>query len=308
LNPGNPINKFIPPTPRCVPAGSLVFKQGDEAREMFLIEEGELLAFDNKGNEERELFRMGKGSLVGVTSIFEHEPKPHSVKALTEVKLSVVDEACMASLLKVTPIWLLTIIKTIISRTRVAKQHTQVPLFSDPLESLSRFLFLRYGGKPLEMVEIVREYSWQTRVSEESIRGALRSLVRRNMINLVAGENGPDSRIIIEQPMLLDLFVNYLICEKTKRKYPPFQLTPREKSCLEFLNLEKAVLTKEGNDWLKYLQVANPEASVAEIIKFQELGILYRDRDPGRLKLQRIKLEHFLLAIHNEASIKGSCL
>ncbi len=305
MNPGDPKIKIIPPAPQCVPAGSLVFKQGDETREMYLVDEGELVALDIEGSQEKELFRMGKGSLVGVASLFEHEPKRHSVKALTEARLSVVSEACMTSILKAAPVWLLAVIRSITSRTRAARKHTREPMFQDPLQSFAQFLYLRYSGNPLKLRAVLQEFSWQTRATEESGHDAIRSLVRRGMLSLTAGDRESDSKIVVDKPLLLNLLVDFLVCEKSGKMFPPFSLSAREKACLEFLNLEEVFLTRDSRDWLKYLQIASPETSAAEIIRLQELGILHREKVSGHLKLQRSKLEFFLLAIHHEASIRG---
>src|SRR5574344_930322 len=131
LNPGNPTEKIIPPVTRTVKAGSLVFKQGETAHEMCLVEEGELVAVTGDGLGGKELFRLGKGSLVGVAAVLDNEPNKHDIKAVVDSRLAIIGGAAIASLLKTAPIWFLAALKTLTSRTRLLREGFSKPLFAD---------------------------------------------------------------------------------------------------------------------------------------------------------------------------------
>ena len=308
MNPGNPTEKIIPPVTRTVKAGSLVFKQGETAHEMCLVEEGELVAVTGDGLHEKELFRLGKGSLVGVAAVLDNEPNKHDIKAVVDSRLTIIGGAAIASLLKTAPIWFLAALKTLTSRTRLLREGFSKPLFTDCLQSFARFLSLRYKGTPLSQKELLREYCWQTRASEDDARAVLRTLVRRNMIKIFTEKGEDNPGIVIDQPELLVLLTEYISCTGSDKKFPPFELSQRECSFLEFLSLEEHQFTRDMNGWAQYLQVADPSASQEDVSRLYKMGIFRHDKEGNGLRLQGTALRHFLLAIHNETSISGLCI
>jgi len=305
LTSGNPNPQEIPLVRIHAPAGCLVFKQGDSATKMVYVEDGELNAFD-KG---KLLYKMPKGSLVGVSAVMDHSKFKHDISASINSTLAIIDESALAAIFKKAPNWLLAIINSISKRTRSLKQSLEEPIFADPLQSLSKFLMLHYEGEPLEAEKVLKEFLWQTRASKDSVQNAVRELVRRNILKLFPDQSGKQNALIsIEKPQILEILVDYLRCQHQNKIYPPLELSQRERACLEFLALEDSILIHNSGEWIKYLQIATPEASIVEIIKFQELGIFKHLQETNKLHLEKKILENFLLAIHNERSLTGSAL
>lgn len=275
---------------------------------MCLVEEGELVAVTGDGLGGKELFRLGKGSLVGVAAVLDNEPNKHDIKAVVDSRLAIIGGAAIASLLKTAPIWFLAALKTLTSRTRLLREGFSKPLFADCLQSFARFLSLRYKGTPLSQKELLREYCWQTRASEDDVRAVLRTLVRRNMIKISTEKGEDNPGIVIDQPELLVLLTEYISCTGSGKKFPPFELSQRERSFLEFLSLEEHQFTRDMNGWTQYLQVADPTASQEDIFRLYRMGIFRHDKEGNGLRLQGTALHHFLLAVHNETSISGLCI
>lgn len=275
---------------------------------MCLVEEGELVAVSGDGLREKELFRLGKGSLVGVAAVLDNEPNKHNIKAVTDTKLSIIGGASIASLLKTAPIWFLAALKTVTTRTRVLREGFSKPLYDDCIQSFALFLSLRYKGTPLSQKDLLREYCWQTRAPEEDVRAVLRTLVRRNMIKISTEKGESNPSLTIDQPELLILLTEYISCTRNDKKFPPFELSQRERAYLEFLSLEEHLFIRDMNGWMQYLQVADPAASQEDVSHLYKMGIFRHDKEGNGLRLQTATLHHFLLAVHNETSISGLCI
>lgn len=72
-------------TPR---AGEFVFRQGDPGRSMYVVEGGELAAFQaSTQGPAVEIMRFQAGDFFGETTLIEQRPRPFAVMAETDARL-----------------------------------------------------------------------------------------------------------------------------------------------------------------------------------------------------------------------------
>lgn len=69
--------------------GVHLFKQGDEAKEAFLVYSGAVRIYKKDGNEEKELAILGSGEIIGEMALITHKDK-HSSYAVAHEKSVVV--------------------------------------------------------------------------------------------------------------------------------------------------------------------------------------------------------------------------
>jgi CRP-like cAMP-binding protein len=72
--------------------GEILFKQGESADCMFVIQEGQVGLVGEKDGEEVFLGVRGAGEVLGENAIFEKEVHPATVRALSEVRVVTVDK------------------------------------------------------------------------------------------------------------------------------------------------------------------------------------------------------------------------
>lgn len=65
----------------------VIFREGDDSREMFIVVAGEVEIFKTSGRGEVKLARMIRGDFIGEMSLLESLPRSASARALTAVKL-----------------------------------------------------------------------------------------------------------------------------------------------------------------------------------------------------------------------------
>lgn len=77
-----------------IDAGQRLLRQGDEAREIFVVIEGELVAHVSHDDGDSELRRFHQGDLIGAASLFQGRHFAN-VEALGPVRVLRLGEACL---------------------------------------------------------------------------------------------------------------------------------------------------------------------------------------------------------------------
>ena len=103
---------------RTFKAGELIFREGDPASEMYVIETGEVGI--ESGN--RLLDRLGSRSIFGEMALVDGAPRSATAKALTEVTLVPVSEKQFLFLVSQTPYFALNVMRVLASRLRTANK------------------------------------------------------------------------------------------------------------------------------------------------------------------------------------------
>lgn len=287
---------------KCVKAGFLVFKPEETARQLIIVNEGQLIAFELKNGKKHSVFEMHPGDLIGVASLLEKEKVLYHIEAVTDSKITIIDEECMESQLTKTPVWLVALMKSLSLRTREIKNSKKISISKNTLQSLAAFLYYK-KEQQLPLVETVLEFSWQTRCPIKTAYADLKYLNRKNIIQLKSSESNTEEAILIDEPLLLSILIDYISSREAQVPYPPFQLSALEKECLAFLSSYPKTEELESNSWLKILQAKNALVSVSEVIRLQEQGMFIRNQE-NYFSIDQEKIKKYLLAIQYENNIK----
>lgn len=103
---------------RSVKAGELVFREGDPASEMYVIESGNVEILS--GN--RLLDTLGSKSIFGEMALVDGAPRSATAKALTDVSLVPVSEKQFLFLVSQTPYFALNVMRVMAGRLRTANK------------------------------------------------------------------------------------------------------------------------------------------------------------------------------------------
>src|SRR3974390_1311282 len=99
-------------------AGSIIFREGDEARELFVIKSGEVRI--QIGN--RTISELGPDSIFGEMALIDNEPRSASAIALTDVELVAVSEKQFLFLVGQTPYFALKVMRVLAQRLRATNK------------------------------------------------------------------------------------------------------------------------------------------------------------------------------------------
>jgi CRP-like cAMP-binding protein len=80
-------------------AGEMIFRQGDEGRYMYLVQEGEVEVLQDLAGERKQIAVLERGDFFGEMAILEDAPRSHSVRALNHARLIRVNPAGFKNML-----------------------------------------------------------------------------------------------------------------------------------------------------------------------------------------------------------------
>jgi len=94
--------------------GQIVFKEGDPATIMYVIEEGQVEIMVHG----RLVETASEGSIVGETALIDHQPRSATVIAKTEAKLVPVDQKQFSFMVQETPYFAIHVMHIMADRLR----------------------------------------------------------------------------------------------------------------------------------------------------------------------------------------------
>lgn len=99
-------------------AGSIIFREGDEAHELFVIKKGEVRI--QLGN--RTINELPAGSIFGEMALIDSEPRSATVIAVSDVELVPVSEKQFLFLVGQTPYFALKVMRVLAQRLRATNK------------------------------------------------------------------------------------------------------------------------------------------------------------------------------------------
>jgi len=99
-------------------AGSVIFREGDEARELFVVKSGQVRI--QIGN--RTVAELGADSIFGEMALIDNEPRSATVIAATDVELVAVSEKQFLFLVSQTPYFALKVMRVLAQRLRATNK------------------------------------------------------------------------------------------------------------------------------------------------------------------------------------------
>jgi CRP/FNR family cyclic AMP-dependent transcriptional regulator len=80
--------------------GSVLFREGDEGREMFVIRSGEVAISKTVRDVEKQLSTLGPGEFFGEMSIITSKPRSATATVITDAQLLVIDPKTFEAMLR----------------------------------------------------------------------------------------------------------------------------------------------------------------------------------------------------------------
>ncbi|SRR5579871_19636 len=99
-------------------AGDVIFREGDEARDLFVIKSGQVRV--QIGN--RTVAELAADSIFGEMALIDSEPRSATVVATTDVELVPVSEKQFLFLVSQTPFFALKVMRVLAQRLRVTNK------------------------------------------------------------------------------------------------------------------------------------------------------------------------------------------
>jgi CRP/FNR family cyclic AMP-dependent transcriptional regulator len=115
--------KFAQESTREFSDGDLIFLEGDESREMYVVVSGEVTVSKKSGRGDVQLATLKKGDFVGEMSLLESLPRSATAKAIGKTKLLVIQPGGFLLKIRRDPTFAFEMLQTLSRRIRITNEN-----------------------------------------------------------------------------------------------------------------------------------------------------------------------------------------
>lgn len=118
--------------------GEFIFREGDLGTEMYIVHEGRVEILHDLANESRQVALLEKGDFFGEMSILEERPRSASARAVSPVKVIMIDGATFDSMLRANPEISVRIMRKLSRRLRHMDEMLRRVLAGEDVEAAAQ--------------------------------------------------------------------------------------------------------------------------------------------------------------------------
>lgn len=118
------------PFERKLANGEVLFKEGDQGQEMYLIRSGKVEISSSPGGVKKVLATLGEGSFLGEMAIVDDAPRSATATASGDVSLLILDRAAFKSQLAQNPM-IEYLITSLVKRLRETNEQVKIMMQKD---------------------------------------------------------------------------------------------------------------------------------------------------------------------------------
>ncbi len=188
-------------------AGAVIFREGEEGDQMFIIQDGRVKVSRFLGGKEQLLAVLGKGDFFGEMALVTRERRMATVTTLEVVRLLAFNREGYLGMIQKNPKIALNIIDKLCRRLAKANQHLRHLARKDARGLIAmnlRLAFQASGGGRLDLENTTEEFARNLELEPGAVRGALEEFGRDGILRLTAGfmELADEARLnLISEPL-----------------------------------------------------------------------------------------------------------
>ncbi len=127
--------KFAQEVSRSFEPGEMIFTEGDDSREMYVVVSGNVEIIKKTKTGEIHLAKLGKGDFVGEMSLLESLPRSASARALGKTKLLVIHPGGFLLKIRRDPTFAFEMLQSLSRRIRMTNESLVRELSQEKLSS-----------------------------------------------------------------------------------------------------------------------------------------------------------------------------
>jgi CRP-like cAMP-binding protein len=173
---------------RSAPAGTVLFREGDPGREMFVIQSGRVRLTRMLRGQEKVIAELPAGEFFGEMSIINDKPRTASAVVVEDVQLLVLDPRTFEAMIKANTEIAVRMVKKLAARLDAANAQIENLLLGDAQSRIVHALLQRTQGLGhgvdggVVVVVSVGELADRTNVDREKAEETLARLHRSQLV------------------------------------------------------------------------------------------------------------------------------
>lgn len=189
---------------RHFPSGTVLFREGESGREMYVIHGGRVRISMQVRGQEKVLAELSQGDFLGEMSILNDKPRSATATVVEDAALLVIDRKMFEAMIRHSTEIALRMVKRLAARLAEADDHIENLMLRDPSSRVVHFLVRRAHAGGAELPFLVEDLPGQLGLRLEEVRDVYRRLEKKGLV-----EAGPETTRILDLGKL-EQFLEFL--------------------------------------------------------------------------------------------------
>jgi CRP/FNR family transcriptional regulator/CRP/FNR family cyclic AMP-dependent transcriptional regulator len=200
------------PVNKSFAAGSILFRENDRSRDMYLVHSGKVKVYRTDKGQRIELCEIGKGGIVGEMSLLDGRARSATVEVTEEIEATVISIDEFEKKSHQIPEWFMAIIRILCTRLRDTDRRVRASLDSDTVANIATLLSIMVNRKKDDSISGHDELDLKFAKSEimeilslthDKVTSALKEIEEQSLVAI------SNNRIQIPDKGSLELFSRY---------------------------------------------------------------------------------------------------
>jgi CRP-like cAMP-binding protein len=171
------------------PRGTVLFREGEPGKEMFVVQQGRVTISKNVGGVEKILSSLGAGEFLGEMSILNNKPRSATATCAEDARLLVIDAKTFEAMIRGNAEIAVRMIKKLADRLQEADEQIENLLFADASSRVVHFLVTAAvkvaKGPAGHKIEVApRELPGRVGVKPDQADEVLMKLLKANILSV----------------------------------------------------------------------------------------------------------------------------
>lgn len=191
------------------PSGAVLFREGDQGREMYVVHSGRVAISKRVGERETTLSTLGPGEFLGEMAILCGRPRSATATVVEDATLLVLDSHTFEAMIHASAEIAVRMIRKLAERLQAADDQISGLLLRDETGRILRGLAAAAeraarGPGPVRLPQALRDLPVQEGVAAAQVDAVVQKLARAHLVALDAGA------VVVPDPGRLRQFVEFL--------------------------------------------------------------------------------------------------
>lgn len=168
------------------PAGTVLFREGDAGRELYVVHSGLVQIVRRVRDVEKVVGKAAPGDFVGEMALLCNRPHPHTAAVVEDARLLVIDPRTFEAMIRGNIEIAVRLLRKLAQRLESAEEQIENLLLRDPHSRIAHLLWRavqKAGGEGPVLVPVsVRELPAQVGVRVDQVETVLAAMTRARLV------------------------------------------------------------------------------------------------------------------------------